>query len=142
LPNAPVAPGHNPVGGYSVLVMLLALSVQIGTGLFAVDVDGLESGPMSHYATFDQGRLAAGIHEVSFNVLLGVIGLHMIAIAYYRIRRSRRLTLPMFTGRDPQIAADARNVTEAGLLRFILAATLAAGLAWWVSEGAELGIGS
>jgi cytochrome b len=59
--------------GYSVLVMLLALSVQIGTGLFAVDVDGLESGPMSHYVTFDQGRLAAGIHEVSFNVLLGVI---------------------------------------------------------------------
>jgi cytochrome b len=122
--------------------MLLALSVQIGTGLFAVDVDGLESGPMSHYVTFDQGRLAAGIHEVSFNVLLGVIGLRLLAIAYYRIRRSRRLTLPMFTGRDPQVAAYARNVTEAGLLRFILAATLAAGLAWWVSEGAELGIGS
>jgi hypothetical protein len=68
--------------------------------------------------------------------------LRLLAIAYYRIRRSRRLTLPMFTGRDPQVAADARNVTEAGLLRFILAATLAAGLAWWVSEGAELGIGS
>jgi cytochrome b len=140
--DARVAPGHNPIGGYSVLIMLLALSVQIGTGLFAVDVDGLESGPLSHYVTFDQGRAAAAIHEASFNALLGVIGLHLLAIAYYRIRRSRRLTLPMFTGRDPQVAADAQEVTNAGLLPFILSAALAAGLAWWVSEGAVMGMGS
>ena len=39
--------GHNPVGGYSVVALLLALIVQTGTGLFATDIDGLESGPLS-----------------------------------------------------------------------------------------------
>ena len=134
--DAPVtAAGHNPVGGYSVVAMLLALSVQVGTGLFAVDVDGLESGPLSYLVSFDQGRVAAEVHEVSFNLLLGLIILHVLAIAYYRIRRSRKLIMPMITGRDPQVAPGASGLTSAGLLRFVLAAGIAAGLAWWASTG-------
>lgn len=134
--DAPVKTvGHNPVGGYSVVAMLLALSVQVGTGLFAVDVDGLESGPLSYLVSFDQGRVAAGIHEVSFNLLLGLIALHLLAIAYYRIRRSRKLIVPMITGRDPQVAAGAAGLASAGPLRFVLAAAAAAGLAWWASTG-------
>lgn len=134
--DAPVtAAGHNPIGGYSVVAMLLALSVQVGTGLFAVDVDGLESGPLSYLVSFDQGRVAAEVHEVSFNLLLGLIILHVLAVFYYRIRRSRKLIVPMITGRDPQLAPDAAGLVSAGLLRFVLAAGIAAGLAWWLGTG-------
>lgn len=35
--------GHNPLGTLSVFAILVALCTQVGTGLFAVDVDGLES---------------------------------------------------------------------------------------------------
>ena len=70
--GAPRTPGHHPLGGYSVLAMFLLLTVQVGTGLFAVDIDGLESGPLSHLVSFDQGREAAGIHELSFTLLRSV----------------------------------------------------------------------
>ena len=36
--------GHNPLGALSVVALLLTLAVQIVTGLFAVDIDGVESG--------------------------------------------------------------------------------------------------
>jgi len=48
--------GHNALGAISVLVMLgLALGV-VSLGLFAVDVDGLYSGPLSVYVDFHTGR--------------------------------------------------------------------------------------
>jgi cytochrome b len=137
--GSPVAPGHNPIGGYSVAAMLLALSVQVGTGLFAVDVDGLESGPLSYLVSFDQGRVAAGVHEVSFNLLLGLIGLHVLAIAYYHVVRSRNLVGPMISGRDRQIAAGTPGATGGGALRFVCAAAVAGALAWWIGAGLPTG---
>lgn len=131
------APGHNPLGGYSVVAMLLVLVVQVGTGLFAVDVDGLESGPLSHLVDFDQGRLAAGVHHLSFSVLQVLILLHVLAIAYYRLR-GRRLIVPMLTGRDAQIPAGAPALTGGGLLRALAALAAALLLGWWVSLGAPL----
>jgi cytochrome b len=133
----PVPAGHNPLGGYRVIAMLLALTVQVGTGLVAVDVDGLESGPLSPLVSFSQGRTAADIHETSFAVLQGLIVLHLLAIVYYRLR-GRKLILPMVTGRDPQLGADAGEVRGGGFVRAALALGLAVGLAWWVSLGAPL----
>ena len=52
----PPAPGHNPLGALSVLALLALLATQIVLGLFAVDVDGIESGPLSLYVSFDAGR--------------------------------------------------------------------------------------
>src|SRR5690606_40419623 len=48
--------GHNPLGALSVVALLLLLLIQVTLGLFAVDVDGLESGPLSHYVSFEVGR--------------------------------------------------------------------------------------
>lgn len=131
------APGHNPLGGYSVIGMLLTLSVQIGTGLFAVDIDGIESGPLSYLVSFDQGRLAANIHHLTFTVLQILIVLHLLAIAYYRIR-GRRLIMPMVTGRDPQLPGGAGEIKGGGAIRAVLALAVAVLLGWWVSAGAPL----
>jgi hypothetical protein len=59
----------------ALLIGLLAL--QVMTGLFAVDIDGLESGPLSYLVDFDQGRTVAEIHEFSFNALLALVALHV-----------------------------------------------------------------
>lgn len=90
--------GHNPVGGWSVIILLFLLGNQIVTGLLAVDVDGIESGPLSYLVSFDQGRASAGIHEINFNVLLALAGIHIIAIFFYLLVRKRDLTTPMVTG--------------------------------------------
>ena len=91
--------GHNPMGTLSVIAILLALCVQVGTGLFSVDVDGLESGPLATLVSFEAGRQAAEIHETSFNILLALIGLHVAAVATYLVFFKDNLIRPMVTGR-------------------------------------------
>ena len=51
-----VAAGHNPLGSWSVLALIVLLVTQVALGLFAVDVDGIESGPLSTYVSFEMGR--------------------------------------------------------------------------------------
>jgi cytochrome b len=90
--------GHSPLGGWSVAAMLALLCTQVSLGLFAVDEDALEAGPLSKFVDFDTGRAIAKLHHVAFNVLLALIALHLTAIAFYAIRR-RNLVGPMITGR-------------------------------------------
>lgn len=91
--------GHNPLGGLSALVLLSLLLVQVGLGLFAVDVDGLEAGPLSYYLSFDAGRLAAELHETLFDVLLFFVTIHLAAIVIYRLVGGQRLLGRMVHGR-------------------------------------------
>jgi cytochrome b len=125
--------GHNPLGGWSVIAMLLALVTQVSTGLFATDVDGLESGPLSYLVSFDQGRAAAEIHEAAFNVMLALIALHVAAIIYYAVK-GRRLLGPMVTGSDVQVDP-ASPLKPAGVVTFVVAAVIAVGLAWYIANG-------
>lgn len=90
--------GHNPLGGWSVLLLLGLMTLQILTGLFAVDLDGLESGPLSYLVDFDRGRIAAQIHEVTFNVLLGASAIHVLAIGFYLVVKHRNLIGAMIWG--------------------------------------------
>jgi cytochrome b len=126
--------GHNPIGAWSVLAMLLFLAVQAGLGLFAVDVDGLESGPLSHLVSFEDGRIYAERHEQVFNVLLVLIGLHIVAVAFYLLYKRDNLIGPMVTGAR-RTADMAETPGFAPVWRVFLCAALASGLAWWVSRG-------
>ena len=90
--------GHNPLGALSVLALLGAIAVQVGLGLISEDEDGLYFGPLATLVSTDISDKARDIHELWFNVILGLIALHLLAILYYRLR-GRRLTLPMITGR-------------------------------------------
>jgi cytochrome b len=91
--------GHNPLGALSVLALLGLLLLQIVLGLFAVDVDGIESGPLSLYVSFETGRACAEWHEVVFNTLLAVVVLHVVAVLYYLVFKRRNLVGAMLTGR-------------------------------------------
>lgn len=92
-------PGHNPLGALSVVAILAFLALQVSFGLFAVDIDGLESGPLSHLVDFDVGRRFAHLHELSFRVLQGLIALHLAAVAFYLVYKRQNLIRPMVSGR-------------------------------------------
>jgi cytochrome b len=92
-------PGHNPVGALSVLAILLNLTTQIATGLFATDVDGLNSGPLSYLVSFDVGRALAKVHRYSFKALQVLIILHVVAVLFYLLHKRMNLIGPMITGR-------------------------------------------
>jgi len=119
--------GHNPLGSLSVFAMLLALVTQVSTGLFAVDVDGLESGPLASKVSFETGRLLAEIHETSFKVLLALIALHVVAIAAYLFLFKDNLVRPMITGHRPQTdVAPPQPPLRAPWPRILAAAAIAA----------------
>lgn len=80
------------------LALLSALAVQVGLGLVAEDEDGIYMGPLARLVSTDTSDKARDIHELWFNVILGLIALHLLAILIYRLRGSK-LTLPMITGR-------------------------------------------
>jgi cytochrome b len=96
--TAPEVPGHNPMGGWSVAALLVLMAAVVGSGLFSVDVDGIESGPLAARISFEAGRAAAHWHQVLFNGLLALIALHVAAIAFYAVVRRDNLVGPMVTG--------------------------------------------
>jgi cytochrome b len=132
---APVI-GHNPLGGWSVMAMLTALAVQVTLGLFSVDEDSLEAGPLSTFVSFDTGRAIAHAHHIGFWVLLALIGLHLAAIAVYAMR-GRNLVAPMITG-VTRVAPDVAGESPSVLWRVIPSAGAAAALTWFVAHGLRL----
>jgi cytochrome b len=90
--------GHNPLGALSVVAMFGAVAVQVGLGLISEDEDGIYTGPLYRLVSIDTSDKARDIHELWFNVILGLIILHVAAIIFYRFR-GWHLTKPMITGR-------------------------------------------
>lgn len=131
-------PGHNPIGGWSVIVMLAALVAMVVAGLFAVDVDGLESGPLADYVSFEQGRLAASAHELIFNLLLALVALHVIAILFHLIRLRHDLIGPMIHGRGPAGTRHPAEPLGASPWRALAGIVAAALFAWWAARGFRL----
>jgi cytochrome b len=133
----PTAPGHNPLGALSVLALLALLATQIVLGLFAVDVDGIESGPLSLYVSFDAGRSAAKWHGAIFDVLLWVIALHIAAILYYGFVKKQNLGAAMLHG-EREYPQPLPAVQQVSALRLIVGAVLAALLTWLVTRAFQL----
>lgn len=96
--DSPPPLGHNPLGALSIVVMLGLLLTQTTLGLFAVNVDGFDSGPFSRWVSFDTGRRFAHLHAASFDLLLMMIGVHLTAIAFYRLARKESLLPAMIHG--------------------------------------------
>lgn len=125
--------GHNPLGALSVVALLAVLVVQVGTGLFASDTDGLDYGPLNFLVSYDLAETLSDIHETAFDLLTVLIVLHLAAVAFYLLARRRNLLRPMVTGRDPQV--NAGEMVPAGPLRFVLAAVPAAAFAYAAGQG-------
>jgi cytochrome b len=89
-------PGHNPAGGWSVLVMLVLLLTQGLTGLFNSD-ELMHDGPFYHALDSSWTDKLGAAHETLFWVLCGFITLHIASVFYYQFRH-RDLLTPMVLG--------------------------------------------
>ncbi|MDP3737812.1 MAG: cytochrome b/b6 domain-containing protein [Hyphomonadaceae bacterium] len=128
-PAHQLAFGHNPLGALSVAAIILALVVQVSLGLFAMDTDGLESGPLARFVSYDMAETAGDLHEDAFNILLVLIGLHIAAIAFYLIVKRANLVGPMITGRRAHGGAGPEaGLATVPLWRFILGVVIAGGV--------------
>jgi cytochrome b len=124
-----MAIGHNPLGGWSVMAMLALLAGEATLGLFTVDVDGDQPGPLAKFISFDQGRTVAAWHQWAFNGLLALIGLHLAAIAFYAVVKRDNLVGPMLTGAKSH-SAEAEPMTPAPLWRLAATIAVSAAVTW------------
>ncbi len=91
-------PGHNPLGGWAVAAMLLLLVAQVGTGLLSDPEDYINVGPVAGLVSDDLNRAATAWHHRIGDVLIGLVGLHVAAIAFYRLWKREDLIRPMIDG--------------------------------------------
>jgi cytochrome b len=92
--------GHNPAGALAVLAMLGLLLLQVTTGLFLSGGDlEIVPGPLNGTVSSKLEHWLEEIHELNFNFLLVMIGLHIAAILFYEFVRKVGLIRPMLTGR-------------------------------------------
>ena len=120
--------GHNPAGGWSVIALLACLLVQAATGLFVTD-EVLFDGPFHRAVGEATAHRLKKLHGINFNVLLLLIGLHLAAIAFYRVAKREDLVRPMLTG-VKQVARDspARDAPPVGGWRAPVVLAIAAAL--------------
>jgi cytochrome b len=93
--------GHNPLGAFSVIALLLAILVQALTGLFADD-DIFFQGPLAKYISNANVALLTSVHRFNQYIIFALITLHLVAIFFYQLYKKERLIEPMITG-DKQI---------------------------------------
>jgi cytochrome b len=129
--------GHTPLGALSVVALFAALAVQVGMGLFAEDEDGLYLGPLSRLVSSDTSDQVRDLHELWFNVVLGLVVLHVAAILYYRLVRGRKLTKPMITGRA-ELAPGTEPMRPAKWWIALICLAVALGITRWVVTGGSL----
>src|SRR5690606_15577860 len=94
------AAGHNPLGGWSVLLMLASVLLQAVSGLFTTD-DIMEEGPLVARASSATVEWMTSVHHLNQTVLLVLVALHLAAIALHAIARRHNLVAPMLHGRAP-----------------------------------------
>jgi cytochrome b len=107
--------GYNPLGGWMVIALLISLTLQATSGLFANGVHGTE-GPLAALVSLEVSDRLSLFHRWNLKVLLVLAGLHIMASLYHWLAMKDDLIVAMFTGvkRVPEGAARERRGAERG----------------------------
>ena len=126
---------HNPIGGWMVIALLLALLFQAGTGLFTND-DILAEGPLAKKITKDLSDAIASLHRRGWWVVLALAGAHIAAVVAYLAVLGDNLVSPMIHGRKrlPPHAADPEAAFASSMRAVILLAACAVSVWWFVNR--------
>ena len=119
-------PGHNPLGGWSVLALLTLLLLQAVSGLFNSD-DILFSGPLYYAASGELRDTMGQVHDVAFNILLGLVALHVLVVLYHQLILRDGMIRAMLVGTAPGRTGEAAPVA---IWKALLLAALLALLLW------------
>ncbi len=128
----PHSVGHNPLGGWMIIVLLSTLSVMVLTGLFAASRHA--AGPLAHLLPAALAGTVGAIHSLFANILILLIVAHVAGVVVDWLLTRDNLVRAMFTGRKklaPDEAAAEPKVAPAwraaviGLIALIVAGVLA-----------------
>jgi cytochrome b len=120
--------GHNPLGGWSVLALLLLIALQAISGLFVSD-EIFSEGPYRSLTSQGVIEVMEFIHFNLFNLLLGVVALHLIAVIFYQFYKRQPLINAMLHGKK---STDAQGVDKQKLLVGLAVASFVAVIVYLV----------
>ncbi len=92
----PVA-GHNALGGWAVLAILLLVLVEVVSGLFASTFD--YDGPLARLIPDDWASTMADVHLLNLNLLLAILLVHLTGVAVTSALGHENLVASMIHGR-------------------------------------------
>jgi cytochrome b len=126
--------GHNPAGGWMVLMLLAVLLAQAITGLFAND--GVRfNAPLSGLVSSVASDRLTQLHGTIFNYILLLVWMHVVAVMYYRFVRGENLVAAMITGMRPIDGSATRQGLRFLRLRWaLLWLAIAAAAVWWIAR--------
>lgn len=108
--------GHNPLGSLAVFALLAVVLAQAATGLFSND-DIANDGPLVKFISKEFSDRITWFHkEVSGTAIYVLVGLHLLAIAFYLFRKKQNLVRPMITG-DQEVDFDAPAANDSWAMR-------------------------
>jgi cytochrome b len=129
--------GHSPLGALSVFALLLILAAQVGTGLMSDDEIAF-FGPLVRFVSGDTVSMATSYHKnVGKFIVIGLVALHLLAIAYYTWVKKQSLVRPMVAG-DKQVPVTlpgARDTARTRALALVVLVLCAVAVNWLVGLG-------
>jgi cytochrome b len=128
-------PGHNPLGAWMVVFLLLALLAQGVTGLFSND-EIFNTGPLYGYVGDAFSLKLTSWHRRLFDWILAAVALHILAVFAHRLIKKIDLVGPMFSGRKPaHVITEGQAIASSRLwIAALVLAVLLALLAWLVAH--------
>lgn len=127
----PVA-GHNPMGAWMIMALLLVIGIQGLTGLFSSD-EIFTDGPLVAYASSETAELMTQIHELNFNLLMALASVHVLAVAVYSLK-GEKLLPAMFTGKRDDLPESAQSPVLRPVWPAMVLFLIAAGsMYYWVA---------
>jgi cytochrome b len=123
--------GHNPAGGWMVLLLLGLLLAEALSGLYVAN-DVADVGPLTELTPAPIADAITELHRFLWDALLVAVVLHIVAILVYALAKGQNLVGPMLTGKkslpastpQPRIVGAARALICA-LFSAIAAAAIA-----------------
>jgi len=118
--------GHNPAGGWMVLLLLALLLAETLSGIYVAN-DIADVGPLTQFVPAPVANAIDAWHAIGWDVLLAAITLHVLAILGYAVVKGQNLLLPMITGTKvlpPSVAAP--RIASPARAAFLFAASAAA----------------
>jgi len=122
--------GHNPMGGWMVLFMLVLLLTQASSGLFADDEIATQ-GPLAVKVSNALVAKMTAFHYYNGWTLIGAVFLHVIAIAAYWMAWRDNRVAPMWTGRREMDGAGTQPELRATWIAAVILAS-SAGFVYWL----------
>ena len=125
--------GHSPLAALGTLALLGTMAAQVGMGLFAGDPFDGATGPLNHLVGVMTAGWLTDTHKWFYWVVLGLVALHLLAIAFYALVKRETLVRPMVTGKRE---TEGEGIGAVPLMPLAASLLIAVAFTAWIAAGA------